>query len=94
MHVVLPDGKRLELREHANALDLAEAIGPGLAKAALGAKINGELGDLLTEIPDGAEVSILTKKNPEVIALMRHTLAHVMAQAVIAYFVEKGYSRS
>ena len=94
MHVVLPDGKRLELKDHATALDAAAMIGPGLAKAALGAKINGELADLLTELPEGAELSILTKKNDEVIVLMRHTLAHVMAQAVIAYFTEKGYKRS
>lgn len=94
MDVVLPDGKRLELAEHATPLDAAAAIGPGLAKAALGAIVNSELSDLLSEMPQGAQVSILTRKNPEVIQLMRHTLAHVMAQAVIDYFQAKGYQRS
>ena len=93
MHVVLPDGKKLELPENANGLAVAEAIGPGLAKAALGTVVNGELSDLLSEVTDGAEVSILTKKSPEVIELMRHTLAHVMAQAVIEYFTEQGHER-
>jgi threonyl-tRNA synthetase len=93
MFVVLPDGKKLELPPHATPKNVAEAIGPGLAKSALGAKVNGKLSDLLTEIPDGAEVSILTKKDDDVLSLMRHTLAHVMAQAVIDYFVGKGYKR-
>lgn len=94
MHIVLPDGKKLELPEHSTALNVAEAIGPGLAKAALGATMNGEITDLMTELPDASQISILTKKSDEVIFLMRHTLAHVMAQSVIEYFVEKGYKRS
>jgi threonyl-tRNA synthetase len=93
MHVVLPDGKKLELPQRATAKNVAEAIGPGLVKAALGAKVNGNLSDLLTEIPDGAEVSILTKKDDDTLSLMRHTLAHVMAQATIDYFVSKGFKR-
>jgi threonyl-tRNA synthetase len=93
MHVVLPDGKKLELPQHATAKNVAEAIGPGLVKAALGAKVNGNLSDLLTEIPDGAEVSILTRKDDDTLSLMRHTLAHVMAQATIDYFVSKGFKR-
>ncbi len=94
MHVVLPDGKKLELPAHATAKNVAEAIGPGLAKSALGAKVNGKLSDLMTEIPDGAEVSILTKKDDDALSLMRHTLAHVMAQATIDYFVGKGFKRA
>lgn len=91
MYVTLPDGKQLELAEHATAMDVAQAIGPGLAKAALGATANGQLVDLLTELPDASEVSILTKKNDEVITLMRHTLAHVMAQAVREVLVAEGF---
>jgi threonyl-tRNA synthetase len=94
MFVVLPDGKKLELPPQATAKNVAEAIGPGLAKSALGAKVNGKLSDLLTEIPDGAEVSILTKKDDDTLSLMRHTLAHVMAQATIDYFVSKGSNRA
>ncbi len=93
MHVTLPDGKRLDLPEHATAKNAAEAVGPGLAKAALGATVNGQLTDLLTELPDGAEVSILTKKDDATIRLMRHTLAHVMAQAVTDVFAAEGHAR-
>ncbi len=94
MHVTLPDGKQLNLAEQATFGDVARAIGPGLAKAALGATVNNQLTDLMSKVTDGAEVSILTKKNPEVINLMRHTLAHVMAQAVMEYFLEQGHKRS
>ena len=94
MHVILPDGKQLDLPEKSTFGDVAKAIGPGLAKAALGATVNSQLTDLMSKVPDGAKVSILTKKNPEVIGLMRHTLAHVMAQAVIEYFLEKGHQRN
>jgi len=92
MHVVLPDGKRLELPPHATGADAARAIGPGLAKAALGVQVDGRLSDLLSELPDGARLSILTKKDPQVVDLMRHTLAHVMAQAVTEYFVQQGFA--
>ena len=94
MFVTLPDNKQLELPKHATAYKVAEVIGPGLAKAALGATANGELIDLMTQVPDGASISILTKKNPEVLGLMRHTLAHVMAQATIEYFLEQNHQRS
>ena len=93
MYVTLPDGKRLDLPDHATAKNAAEAIGPGLAKAALGATVNGQLNDLLTELPDGAEISILTKKDDATIRLMRHTLAHVMAQAVTDVFAAEGFPR-
>ena len=91
MHAILPDGKKLELPQNATPLDVAQEIGPGLAKAALGATVNGALTDLMTPIPDGAEVSIVTKKSPESLYLIRHTFAHVLAQATIEHFVEKGY---
>lgn len=91
MFVTLPDGKRLDLPGGATARDVAEAIGPGLAKAALGATVGGQLTDLLSALPDGAEVAILTKKDEMSVRLMRHTLAHVMAQAVRDLFVAEGH---
>ena len=94
MHVVLPDGKPLELPPHATGADVARAIGPGLAKAALGIQVDGRLSDLLSEVPDGAHIAVLTRKDPKVVDLMRHTLAHVMAQAVTEYFVQQGYDAS
>ncbi|GIW37111.1 MAG: threonine--tRNA ligase [Meiothermus sp.] len=92
MHAVLPDGKKLELKPGATAADAAKAIGPGLAKAAIGAIANGELYDLLKPLPEGAELRILTERDPEYVQLFRHTLAHVMAQAVRELYAERGYA--
>ena len=91
MHVILPDGKRLELADHADGGQLAAAIGPGLAKAALGVVVDGGLADLMTELPDGADVAVLTKRDERVVELMRHTLAHVMAQAVREQMEAEGF---
>ena len=94
MHVVLPDGKSLELPEGANGADLAAAIGPGLAKAALGVRVNGKLSDLQSTLEDGADVAVVTKRDGDAITLQRHTLAHVLAQAVKEYFVAEGFEPS
>lgn len=95
MHVRLPDGKTLELTSGATAADAAAAIGAGLARAAVGARVNGELADLLTPLPEGAELAIVTSKQPDdVLQLQRHTLAHVMAQAVRALMVREGHAPS
>jgi threonyl-tRNA synthetase len=90
MHVYLPDGRQLELPSGATAKDAALAIGPGLAKAAIGAIAEGDLYDLMRPLPEGARIKILTEKDPEYIQLFRHTLAHVLAQAVREHFVAKG----
>ncbi len=92
MNAVLPDGRKLELKPGATAADAAKAIGPGLAKAAIGAIANGELYDLLKPLPDGAELRILTERDPEYVQLFRHTLAHVMAQAVRELYAERGFA--
>jgi threonyl-tRNA synthetase len=94
MNLVLPDGKPLELPQGATAKDAAQAIGPGLAKAAIGAIVDGELYDLLKPLPEGAngaKIKILTEKDPEFAQLFRHTLAHVMAQAVRELYAERGF---
>jgi threonyl-tRNA synthetase len=72
----------LELSEGASGADAAAAIGPGLAKAALAIKVDGGLRDLSAALPDGAEIAILTDRNPEALELIRHDAAHVMAEAV------------
>jgi threonyl-tRNA synthetase len=80
----LPDGKPLELPAGATGADAAAAIGPGLAKAALAIKVDGELRDLTAPLPDsGGEVAILTDRDPEALELIRHDAAHVMAEAVV-----------
>jgi threonyl-tRNA synthetase len=80
--VKLPDGTPLELPDGASGADAAAAIGPGLAKAALAIRVGGELRDLSAPLPDGAEISILTDRDPEALELIRHDAAHVMAEAV------------
>jgi len=81
--VTLPDGKPLELPAGATGADAAAAIGPGLAKAALAIKVDGELRDLAAPLPaGGGEVAILTDRDPEALELIRHDAAHVMAEAV------------
>src|SRR3954468_20889406 len=82
MTVRLPDGKPLALPEGATGADAAAAIGPGLAKAALAIRVDGELRDLAAPLPDGVEIGILTDRDPEALALIRHDAAHVMAEAV------------
>jgi len=80
--VTLPDGTVLELPRGSNAGDVAAAIGPGLAKAALGAEIDGEVVDLFEPIEDHVELRILTSRDPEALELLRHSAAHVLASAV------------
>jgi len=95
MHVLLPDGQRLELPEGATAATAAATIGAGLARAALGARIDDELSDLMTPLPDGARLAIVTKRDADdLLTLQRHTLAHVMAQAVRELLVAEGHPPS
>ncbi len=72
----------MELGVGATGADAAAAIGPGLAKAALAIRVDGELRDLTAPLPDGAEIAILTDRDPEALDLIRHDAAHVMAEAV------------
>jgi threonyl-tRNA synthetase len=72
----------LELSDGASGADAAAAIGPGLAKAALAIRVDGELRDLAAPLSDGAEIGILTDREPEALDLIRHDAAHVMAEAV------------
>ena len=82
LKVKLPDGSELELPAGATGADAAAAIGPGLAKAALAVKVDGEQRDLSAPLPDGAELEVLTDRSPEALKLIRHDAAHVMATAV------------
>ncbi len=86
IHITLPDGAQRELQDGASALDLAEDISKSLAKKALAARVNGELRDLVRPLPDGAQVAIITDRDPEGLELIRHDAAHVLAQAVQELF--------
>ncbi|MDF1523173.1 MAG: threonine--tRNA ligase, partial [Trueperaceae bacterium] len=88
-------GKRLEVAAGATAADVAAAIGPGLARAALGARLDDDLIDLMTPVRPDARVAIVTKRDAEdVLFLQRHTLAHVLAQAVRELMVAEGHAAS
>ena len=83
MNITLPDGSIRELPKGSTGLDLAQSIGPGLAKAALAVVVNGIQNDLSDPINDDSEVSIITINSDEGLEIMRHTLtAQVLARAV------------
>src|SRR5216117_225019 len=86
IQVVLPDGSKKTLPVGATGADLARAVGPGLAKAALAIRVNGEVRDLQRPLPDGATVSILTNKDPQALDVLRHSSAHTLATAVRQLF--------
>src|SRR5262245_5566861 len=94
MRVTLPDGKVLELPDGASAGDAAAKIGPGLARAAIGAKatIGGQARflDLAAPLPGDVRLEIITAKaeNPEALRIMRHSTAHVMAEAICKLYPE------
>tara|TARA_A100001011_G_scaffold121827_1_gene128571 strand:- start:509 stop:2440 length:1932 start_codon:yes stop_codon:yes gene_type:complete len=83
MNITLPDGSIRELDSGSTGLDLANSIGPGLAKAALAVTVNGVQRDLCDPIMKDSEVSIITIESDEGLEIMRHTLtAQVLARAV------------
>jgi len=90
--VRLPDGSSRELPAGSSAADLAADIGPGLRRAAVAARVDGELRDLDRPLPDGAEVAIVTRRDddPDALYVLRHSAAHVLATAVRALRPEAG----
>ena len=86
--ITLPDGSRRTFDGAVSAADVAAAIGPGLAKAALAAKIDGALRDLSHRIERDASISIVTAKDADGIEIMRHDCAHVLAEAVKELYPE------
>ena len=86
LSVTLPDGSSRELAQGATALDLAKSIGSGLAKAAVAAVVDGVETDLTAGLSDGQEVAIITANTDEGRHVLRHSTAHVLAQAVTRLF--------
>jgi threonyl-tRNA synthetase len=92
--VTLPDGKQLELSDGATGADLAAAIGPGLARAALAVEVttsdgaqSPEVRDLARPLPDAARVSVLTNRSGRgALDVIRHDAAHVLAEAVMELY--------
>ncbi|MBL4702010.1 MAG: TGS domain-containing protein, partial [Phycisphaeraceae bacterium] len=94
MKVTLPDGSIKEFDQAVSAYDVAASIGEGLAKAAIGAKVDGKLTDLHHVLEEDCQLAIITaprvdkkgrskgEPNPDAMQLLRHSTAHVMAQAI------------
>ncbi|MFN3216531.1 MAG: threonine--tRNA ligase [Acidimicrobiales bacterium] len=84
--VALPDGSARTLPAGSTVADLAADIGPGLAKAALIGEVDGAEVDLSTELADGQTVSIVTDRSDQGLFAIRHSTAHVLAQAVLELY--------
>jgi len=78
----LPDGSIKEIENGSTVFELAQQIGISLAKAALAAKVNGELVDLSTKIDSDVSVEIITAKSEQALEIMRHSCSHIMAEAI------------
>ena len=84
--ITLPDGTEKSFTGPVTGAEIAGAIGPGLAKAALAIKVDGEVRDLGREIASDATIAIITKRSDEALELIRHDAAHILAQAVQELF--------
>ncbi|MGA2677683.1 MAG: threonine--tRNA ligase [Sedimentisphaerales bacterium] len=80
--IKLPDGAIIEANDGITGKQVAEKIGAGLAKAAIAAKVNGNLVDLSAPINGDASIQIITSKDTEGLEIMRHSCAHIMAEAI------------
>ncbi|HVT90534.1 MAG TPA: threonine--tRNA ligase [Tepidisphaeraceae bacterium] len=80
--IKLPDGSIRELADGSTVMQLAESIGKGLAKAAIAGKVDGKVVDLSHKLTGEHTVSILTERDPEALLVVRHSTAHVMAEAI------------
>jgi threonyl-tRNA synthetase len=90
VRLTLPDGSVREVPAGSTGHDVARAIGPGLARAALAIRVDGEVRDLDRPITADAAVSILTDRDPAALEVLRHSAAHVLATAVRTVFPDAG----
>ncbi|WP_435175277.1 threonine--tRNA ligase [Halorussus sp. AFM4] len=86
--VVLPDGSELELEDGATVEDAAYEIGPGLGRDTVAGVVDGELVDKASELYDGAKLEIVTPSSDEYLDVLRHSAAHVFAQALQRLYPE------
>src|SRR5579871_3351867 len=84
--ITLPDGSKKQFDQPISVADVAAGIGPGLAKAALAGKLDGKLVDTSSLIEKDAALSIVTDKDPEGLDIIRHSTAHLLANAVQELF--------
>src|SRR5215471_1846959 len=92
IHVKLPDGSSKEVPKDATALDVAKSISPRLADAALAAKTNGDLVDLVRPLDHDTDLKILTDRDPEALEVYRHSSAHLLAAAVLELFLRPSWA--
>jgi threonyl-tRNA synthetase len=85
-HITLPDGSVRSYDHPVSVAEVASDIGAGLAKAALAGKVDGKLVDVLHEIGNDAKLAVITAKDAEGLAVLRHSTAHLMAHAVKALY--------
>jgi threonyl-tRNA synthetase len=88
VQITLPDGSLREFPGPVTVAEVASSIGAGLAKAALGGKVNGQLVDTSFSMSANAQLAIVTAKDPEGLELIRHSTAHLLAYAVKGLFPE------
>jgi len=86
--ITLPDGSQKSFDDAVTVLQVAESIGPGLAKAALAGKVNDELVDLSYQIENDSDLAIVTGRDEDGLEVIRHSCAHLMANAVQNLFPE------
>ncbi len=86
MTITLPDGKAMTLTRGITGAEVAAAIGPGLAKAALAVEVNGQPWDIFRPIEADARLRIITRKDVEALEMIRHDTAHILAMAVQALY--------
>src|ERR671912_478907 len=84
--IPLPDASRREFENPVSVADVAASIGAGLAKAALAGKVDGKLVDVSHRIESDAKLEIVTEKHPDALDVLRHSTAHLLAQAVQRLF--------
>ncbi len=88
IQITLPDGSTQSVAADTRPIDIAKAISPRLADAAIAAKVNGEMFDLTRPIEKDATLQILTSKDPESLEVYRHSTAHLLAAAVLELYPE------
>ena len=86
VNITLPDGSQRSFDHAVSVADIAASIGAGLAKAALAGKVDGKLGDTSYQIDRDAKLEIVTEKHPDALEVIRHSTAHLLAQATQRLF--------
>ncbi len=84
--ITLPDGNTKSFDHPVTVAEVAQSIGPGLAKATLAGRVNGQLVDACVEITEDVDLSIITSKDDEGVEIIRHSFAHLIGHAVKQLF--------